>query len=64
MKNFLVTLKSGTQLTIAAKSITVEWPGVRLLDEEGEIVAIWLDGSAVAVVPADAPVIEPEATDE
>ncbi|EXL08582.1 hypothetical protein BG46_01520 [Brucella anthropi] len=59
MKNFNVTLRSGPTLVLTAARFQSDGSGVRLFDDNGELVAAWADGQVVSCVPADATQIEP-----
>ncbi|MBC8718178.1 hypothetical protein [Ochrobactrum sp. Marseille-Q0166] len=64
MKNFNVSLRSGPTLTLSAAKFQSDGSGVRLFDDNGDLVAAWADGQIISCVPADAVVVNPEETQQ
>lgn len=59
MQDYIVTLKTGSAIRMSAAKIESEWPTVRMLDDEGNIVAFWNEGMAQSVYLASATTYPP-----
>lgn len=54
MKKFKVSFRDGSDdLIVSAKRFVTDGAGVRFYDEEGELVASFMDGHVARVIPAD-----------
>lgn len=60
MQTYNVEFTNGASAQIQAADVQIEWPSVKLLGENGEIVAAWFNGTVNSVYPA--PAMTQEAT--